>query len=142
MLSCAPSRKMTDANQPRTQVRVLIADDSGVMLRAISRLLAEHPEIELIGEARNFEEIMRLAGELQPDVIVLDLGMARRARADALRLKARQASLLVLAISAANIDEETQALAADIGADKLLDKMQLYTSLVPTILELAKHKSS
>ena len=119
-------------------IRVLLADDSGVMLRAVSRLLNAHPDVSLVGAAGDFEEVVRLADELQPQIIVLDLRMAQKANADALRLKAQQSGLLMLAITASDIlGDESVDLAATIGADRLLDKMDLDERLIPTIMELA-----
>ena len=129
---------MTEANEIHTQIRVLLADDSGVMLRAISRLLDVTPEVALVGVVGNFEEAVRLADELQPQIVILDLRMAQKANADALRLKAQQRGLRLLAITAANVnDDESIALASAIGADKLLDKMRLDEELIPAIQELA-----
>lgn len=54
---------MTKDNEVNPQVRVLLADDPGIMLRAISRLLDVTPEIALVGVAGNFEEAMRLADD-------------------------------------------------------------------------------
>jgi chemotaxis response regulator CheB len=126
---------MTD---PVQQVKVLLADDSGVMLRAVARLLEGASQVALVGAARDFEEAIRLAEEHQPHVLVLDLRMAQKAHADALRFKAQQLGLRLLAITAANVnDQESIAMAAAIGADKLLDKMELDEKLVPTILALA-----
>lgn len=123
------------------QIRVLLADDSGVMLRAVSRLLNEYPQVALVGAAKGFEEAVRLADEHQPHVVVLDLHMAQRAHADPLRLKA-QRGLRLLAITATSVnDAESMALASAIGADKLLDKMELDEKLVPTILALASAAS-
>jgi chemotaxis response regulator CheB len=121
-----------------SQIRVLLADDSGVILRAVSRLLNAHPGVSLVGAARNFEEVVRLADELQPQVIILDLRMAQKVDGDALRLKAQQHGLLMLAITAADVlGEDSVDLAAAIGADRLLDKMDLDERLIPTIMELA-----
>jgi chemotaxis response regulator CheB len=131
---------MTMANEGKPQIRVLLADDSGIMLRAISRLLDVTPEIALVGVAGNFEEAVRLADELQPQIVILDLRMAQRANANALRLKAQQRGLRLLAITAASVnDDESVALANAIGADKLLDKMTLDEELIPAILELAEN---
>jgi hypothetical protein len=64
--------------------------------------------------------------------------MAQKVNGDALRLKAQQSGLLVLAITASNVlGEESVDLAAAIGADRLLDKMDLDERLIPTIIELA-----
>ena len=129
---------MMKANEGNPPIRVLLADDSGIMLRAISRLLDGTPEIALVGVAGNFEEAVRLADELQPQIVILDLRMAQRANANALRLKAQQRGLRLLAITAASVnDDESVALANAIGADKLLDKMTLDEALIPAILELA-----
>ena len=129
---------MTKTSKVTPQVRVLLADDSGVMLDAVSRLLDGSPEVELVGAAGNFEEVVRLADALQPQIVILDLRMAQKANADALRLKAQQQGLRLLAITVANIeDDESIALATAIGADRLLDKMNLTNDLVPAILELA-----
>jgi chemotaxis response regulator CheB len=130
---------MTQPHLLRSQIRVLLADDSRVMLRAVTRLLTDCPEVKLVGAAADFEEIVKLASELKPDVIVLDLRMAEKARSDALRLKAKQAAIRVLAITAAAVDDkETRALARRIEAHKLLDKMRLSEQLIPAILQLAQ----
>ena len=57
------------------QIRVLIVDDSAFMRHALGRLLCEAPNIEVVGAAANGEEGLRLAGELRPDVITLDVEM-------------------------------------------------------------------
>ena len=137
MVCSALSQIMTKA-EIHPQIRVLLADDSGVMLRAISRLLDVTPEVALVGVVGNFEEAVQLADELQPQIVILDLRMAQKANADALRLKAQQRGLRLLAITAANVnDDESIALASAIGADKLLDKMRLDEELIPAIQELA-----
>ena len=56
-------------------IRVLICDDSAFMRHALGRLLAEVPAIEVVGAASNGEEGLRLAAELRPDVITLDVEM-------------------------------------------------------------------
>jgi DNA-binding NarL/FixJ family response regulator len=121
-------------------VRVLLADDSELMLKAIGRLLTNSPEVELIGQTGKFEEILTLADFLKPDVIIIDLGMLDRANGNAAspelqRLKALDSQLL--AISAATVDDKAKAFALSMGAEKLLDKMELDEKLIPAILELA-----
>ena len=54
---------------------VLIADDHPVFRKGLRALLASMPEVELIGEATTGEEAIRLAEQLQPDVILMDLNM-------------------------------------------------------------------
>ncbi len=57
------------------RIRVLIVDDSAFMRHALSRLLGEAPSLEVVGAAANGEEGLRLACELRPDVITLDVEM-------------------------------------------------------------------
>ena len=56
-------------------VRVLIADDHGVVRQGLRMFLALDPEIEIVGEATTGEDTLRLAGELRPDVVLMDLLM-------------------------------------------------------------------
>jgi two-component system chemotaxis response regulator CheB len=57
------------------RTRVLIVDDSAFMRRTLSRLLGAIPSLEVAGAACNGEEGLRLARELKPDVITLDVEM-------------------------------------------------------------------
>jgi two-component system, NarL family, response regulator NreC len=57
------------------KVRVLIADDHGVVRKGLRLLLEQYPEIEVVGEAANGREIVRLATELSPNVILMDVAM-------------------------------------------------------------------
>jgi NarL family two-component system response regulator LiaR len=56
-------------------VRVLIADDHGVVRQGLRMYLALDPEIEIVGEACNGLQALSLAGDLQPDVVLMDLLM-------------------------------------------------------------------
>jgi two-component system LytT family response regulator len=53
----------------------LIVDDERLARLELRRLLAAHPEVEIVGEARNAEEALELAQKLQPDVLFLDIQM-------------------------------------------------------------------
>lgn len=55
--------------------RILIADDHDVVRRGIRFVLEGNPHIEVIGEASNGEEAVERTLELQPDLIVMDVGM-------------------------------------------------------------------
>ena len=54
---------------------ILIADDHPVFRKGLRALLVSMPEVELVGEATTGEEAIRLAEQLQPDVILMDLNM-------------------------------------------------------------------
>jgi DNA-binding NarL/FixJ family response regulator len=56
-------------------IRILIVDDHGVVRQGLRMYLALDPELEVVGEAANGEEAVRLAHKLAPDVILMDLLM-------------------------------------------------------------------
>ncbi len=58
-------------------IRVLIADDHLIVREGLQTILDTVPDLELVGEACNGEEAVQLAGELLPDVILMDLRMPR-----------------------------------------------------------------
>ena len=56
-------------------IRVLIADDHAVVREGIRGVLAREEEFEIVGEAADGAEAVKLAAELTPDVVVLDISM-------------------------------------------------------------------
>ena len=118
---------------------VLLADDSEEFRRAIRRLLESQPEISLVGTATDFSEAVLFTALVRPDVVLLDLRMKDSQGLDALGASPQIISTgsTIIAISF-SVDDDAKALARQIGAAKLLDKMSLYTELIPTLLALGK----
>ena len=56
-------------------VRVLITDDHSVVRQGLRMFLSLDPELEVVGEAANGEEALRMARDLSPDVVLMDLVM-------------------------------------------------------------------
>ncbi|MEX2080985.1 MAG: response regulator [Dehalococcoidia bacterium] len=56
-------------------IRILIADDHGVVRHGLKMYLGLSDEFEVVGEARNGAEAVELAKELRPDVVIMDLSM-------------------------------------------------------------------
>ncbi|HEX7182822.1 MAG TPA: response regulator transcription factor [Thermoanaerobaculia bacterium] len=80
--------------------RVLIADDHPVLRSGLRVLLAADSDLEVIGEAGTGEEALRLAEELRPDVVLLDIGMPGESGIETVRrLKAKLPALKVLFLS-------------------------------------------
>ncbi len=56
-------------------IRVMIVDDHGMVRRGLATYLKNDENLELIGEARNGREALRMCERLQPDVVLMDLVM-------------------------------------------------------------------
>jgi len=56
-------------------IRVLIADDHGVMRAGLRALLNAEADMQVVGEAADGREALELAGQLTPDVVLLDISM-------------------------------------------------------------------
>lgn len=56
-------------------IRVLVVDDHDLVRMGISRMLADSPDIEVVGEADSGDMALKLAKQLTPDVVLLDVNM-------------------------------------------------------------------
>lgn len=56
-------------------IRVVVADDQTLIRQALSTLLREQADMDVVGEAADGDAVMELAAHVQPDVIVMDLNM-------------------------------------------------------------------
>lgn len=57
------------------KIRILIADDHGVVRKGLRLQLEQYPDFEVIGEASDGREAITITDELAPDVIIMDIGM-------------------------------------------------------------------
>ena len=67
-------------------IRVLLADDHAIMRIGLSSLLSREKDIAVVGEASDGEQAVKLAKELKPDVVVMDLMMPKLNGAEATHL--------------------------------------------------------
>ena len=58
-----------------SKVRILVADDHGVVRRGLRLQLEQHEDFEVAGEAADGREAVRLAEDVQPDVVIMDIAM-------------------------------------------------------------------
>jgi two-component system, NarL family, response regulator NreC len=94
--------------------RILIADDHPVLRSGLRVLLAADPDLEVVGEAGTGEETLRLAEELNPDVVLLDISMPAESGIETVRrLKAKLPALKVLFLT---MHEEEGMLLEALGA--------------------------
>ncbi|MFL6414859.1 MAG: response regulator [Bryobacteraceae bacterium] len=60
---------------PGTRIRILIADDHGIVRQGLRSVLSRDPLFEIVGEAADGLETVTLAGETSPDVLIIDIAM-------------------------------------------------------------------
>ncbi|WP_068776392.1 response regulator transcription factor [Paenibacillus sp. FJAT-26967] len=60
----------------KTPYRVIIADDHPLARQAVQSLLEDDPSFTVVGEAYNGEEVVPMCGDLQPDVVLMDIHMS------------------------------------------------------------------
>lgn len=87
-------------------IRVLVVDDHAVVREGVAALLRAEPDVEVVGEAADGETGVRLAAELAPDVVVMDIGLPDLTGVEATRrLRALRPGIRVLALTVYEKDE-------------------------------------
>lgn len=87
-------------------IRVLLVDDHVVVRQGTRQLLDHEQDIEVIGEAGDGEEAVRLACELKPDVVVMDVAMPKLSGIEATKqIKELLPSTIVLVLTSYDYDE-------------------------------------
>jgi DNA-binding NarL/FixJ family response regulator len=122
--------------EPR--IRVLAVDDQRVVREGLAMLLGLLPDVEVVGTAADGEEALTLAGELRPDVILMDLRMPRVDGVEATRrLRASHPEIKVVVLTTYADDRSViDALRAgalgyltkDAGADEIRQALQRVAS--------------
>lgn len=64
-------------------IRIVIAEDQGMMLGALGALIGMEDDMEVVGMAKNGEEAIQLVKEMQPDVCIMDIEMPVKTGLDA-----------------------------------------------------------
>ncbi|MBT2642596.1 chemotaxis response regulator protein-glutamate methylesterase [Bacillus sp. ISL-41] len=130
------------------KTRVLIVDDSAFMRKLISDFLSEHPEIEVIGTARNGEDAIKKCREFRPDVITLDVEMPKLNGLEVLKLIMKEHPLPVVMLSSTTKEgadttlQAIQAGAVDFVAKPSgsisIDLHKIKTELIQKVLSASK----
>lgn len=103
-------------------IRLLLVDDHRMVRQALRNHIDRWPDIELVGEAADGDEAVRLADRLSPDVVVMDIRMPRMSGIEATRLiLQKHPSVCIIGLSFETGTNKQEAL-LKAGACTVLDK--------------------
>jgi len=112
------------------KIRVLVVDDSAFMRKAISMMIGDDPQIEVVGTANNGAIGLQKVHELQPDLVTMDIEMPQMDGLTALRKIMKEKPTPVMMVSSLT-SEGAQATfdALELGAVDFIPKQMSYVSL-------------
>jgi DNA-binding NarL/FixJ family response regulator len=116
--------------------RIVICDDQPAFRQLLTLVLGLETGLEVVGEAENGHAVVALVGELQPDVLLLDIAMPERDGIDALPEVKRASPRTSVVMLTAFGSETMRRRAIDAGADAFLEKGIDVDDLVARIREV------
>jgi len=123
-------------------INLILADDHALVRAGTRQLLERQPDLRVVGEAADGEEAVRLAKELKPHLVVMDVRMPRMSGVEATRrIKQEVPEVAVLVLTAHDDDEYVFAL-LQAGANGYLLKTAEMDELVKAIRTVAAGQSA
>jgi len=121
-------------------IRVILADDHTLMRETLRMLLEAEKDIEVVGDVADGHAALKLANELKPDVVVMDVGMPDMNGIDATRrLLAENPKMRVVALSAFSSRQYVLEM-FDAGATAYISKSEAAEELLHAVRAVVKNQ--
>ncbi|MBX3330139.1 MAG: response regulator [Nitrospira sp.] len=136
-----PSTLASTLPPPASRIRVLLVDDHIMVRQGLRVILDAYADIELVGEAANGEEALRLVDQRRPTVVVMDINMPKMDGIEATgRIKRRYPETIVVGLSV-NVAKENEEAMKRAGAVGLMTKESAVEQLYDAIVEAVKKRA-
>jgi len=122
-------------------IRVLVADDHAILRGGLAAFLRAMEGMQLVGEAANGEEALRLARELQPDVVLMDIKMPVMDGVEATRAIRACCPRTQVVVLTSFVEDELVPRALEAGAIGYLLKNVSHQELAAAIRQAARGQS-
>jgi two-component system invasion response regulator UvrY len=114
-------------------IRVIIIDDHAILRRGLTQVIAESPDMEVVGEAENSAAAMRLLRETPCEVVLLDISLPDRNGIETLKLIRKEFPKLQVLILSMHPENQYALRALKAGASGYLNKQSAPSQLVTAI---------
>jgi DNA-binding NarL/FixJ family response regulator len=122
-------------------MKILLVDDHEIMREGICALLRKHPEMEVIGQAADGRTAVDMVKQLQPDVVVMDIGMPNLNGIEAThQMVAENPHIKVMALST-HSDGSVVAKMIKAGATGYMLKESAFSELLDGLRTMAEGKT-
>jgi two-component system response regulator NreC len=124
-----------------SRVRILLADDHTIVRHGLKKLLEERPEWEVVAEAGDGREAVRLAEQHKPDVAILDVAMPLLNGIEATRQIVKRAPATRVLVLSMHADDAYVIQILQAGATGYLLKDSADVDLIQAVTEVTRGKS-
>lgn len=132
--------ELQEAGEKTNSVRVLVVDDYEPWHHFVSTMLQKHSEFQIIANARDGAEAVQQARQLQPDLILLDIGLPRLNGIEAARRIGKVSPTSKIVFVSENRSPDIAAEALSTGARGYVVKSDAGSELLPAVKAVLEGK--
>ena len=121
-----------------SSIKVVIVDDHEIVRTGITVTLRSNPDIDIVGEAANTQEMLELLNKVSVDILILDVVMPKQTGIEVMPVIRQKFPMVKVIIFSGLNDEKTIAMALKTGANGFLTKESLQDELETAIFSVAR----